>query len=259
VGLKGYKLRLGSVIALLGVMILTSCAAGTDGIETQCVVNPDQKNTFKGHWTTHPIPLAVEVNDFSASEVSAIQAAIQSWNDFYQESKGFQIYLNGSSSLGYTGANGSRITSSTACSQTIVNPNGFTNKIMIYKNRAWTDSNLGGSSVMAMTSLCPVTTANSTLRMFVGAVMEINYANYFIAGKPVPDLQSIVVHELGHMLGLDHSCSASSNTAGFAGCANAPSDYKNSVMYPSLGFDGYNGRIRRDLNVNDQQRANCLY
>jgi hypothetical protein len=122
---------------------------------------------------------------------------------------------------------------------------------MIYKNRTW-GGGMGGSSVMALTSLCPVTTANSSLRMFVSAVMEVNFANYFVNGAPQPDLQSLVVHELGHMLGLDHSCTGSA-------CASAPEAYRTAVMYPSLGFDGMNGRIRRDLGTNDQQRANCLY
>jgi hypothetical protein len=249
IGFKTY--RSFTAFALLGVTFLVSCAGGTDSLVTECVVNPDQKTTFKGHWTVKPVPLAVEVSDFSASEITAIQGAIDTWNEFYQASKGFKLYLNNGSSMGYVSASGSRITSATACSQTLVGPNGFTNKIMIYKNRAW-GASLGGSSVMALTSLCPVTTANSSLRMFIAAVMEINFTNYFVAGNPVPDLQSIVVHELGHMLGLDHSCTG-------AACTNAPSEYKTSIMYPSLGFDGLFGRVRRTLGVNDQQRANCLY
>lgn len=246
--LSGLNPRFYSIISLVGIVILASCAPVSAPFSTECVVNPDQKTTFKGHWTSRPVPLAVEVNDFSASEISAIQAAIQSWNDFYQASKGFQLYLNGSSNLGFSSSGGARITSATACAQSVIGTNGFTNRLMIYKNRSWSY----GSSVMALTSLCPVTTANSNLRMFVGAVMEINFANYFVNGNPVPDLQSIVVHELGHMLGLDHSCTGN-------GCVNVPDEYKTAVMYPSLGFDGMFGRIRRDLGANDQERANCLY
>ena len=229
--------------------VLNACAPQTTAISTECVINPDQASTFKGHWTAHPVPLAVVASDFSAAELIALKAAIDTWNSFYQSSKGFELYLSGSSSLATVSAGGSRLTSATACSQSVIGPNGFTNKIMIYKT---TSSWAYGSQVMALTSLCPVTTSNSKYRMFVSAVMEINFQNYFNAGQPIPDLQSIVTHELGHMLGLDHSCSGSA-------CANSETDYSNTMMYPSLGFDGVFGRIKRTLETNDQQRANCLY
>jgi len=203
-----------------------------------------------GHWASHPIPLAVEAADFTAAELTALKAAIATWNNFYKESKGFELYLSDSSSpLALTSSGGTRVSQGTVCSETLVGPNGFTNKIMIYKTTAgWTY----GSSIMALTSTCPVITANSTYRKFVSAVMEINFQNYFNAGQPVPDLQSIVTHELGHMLGLNHSCTGT-------GCTGAPTNYTSAMMYPSLGFDGTAGRVKRTLTTNDQERANCLY
>jgi hypothetical protein len=232
-----------AVLASLGLLI--SCAPQTGGVSSECVVNADQSTLFMGHWSTHPIPIAVEATDFSASELATLKKAVQTWNDFYKESKGFELYV----SIAQMSAGGTRISQGTVCQQTVIGPNGFTNKIMIYK----TTSNWAyGSSVMALTSTCPVVTANSTYRKFVSAVMEINFQNYFNAGQPVPDLQSIVTHELGHMLGLNHSCTGS-------GCDKAPSDYVSAMMYPSLGFDGTAGRLKRSLNSNDQERANCLY
>jgi hypothetical protein len=203
-----------------------------------------------GHWSTHPIPLAVEANDFTAAEQTALKAAITTWNSFYKDSKGFELYLSdGSSILSLTSSGGARITQGTVCQTSDVGANGFTNKIMIYKTTSgWSY----GSAVMALTSTCPIITANSTYRKFVSAVMEINYQNYFNAGQPIPDLQSIMTHELGHMTGLNHSCTGT-------GCTNASTDYTTALMYPSLGFDGTAGRIKRSLNNNDQERANCLY
>ena len=235
----------------LGAMagLVLSCAGKTADLSTQCVTNADQATLFKGHWTAHPIPLAVIVTDFSSSELDALDAAIQVWNDFFQQSKGFQLYLSGSSDYSLMSAGSARYTSANICSQSVIGPSGFGGKIMIYKDLSGWNY---GSSVIALTSLCPVITANSTYRSFTSAMMEINYQNYFTNGNPVPDLQSIITHELGHVLGLDHSCTGS-------GCTNAPDDYVSAVMYPTLGFTGGQGVQKRELTTNDEDRANCLY
>lgn len=87
----------------------------------------------------------------------------------------------------------------------------------------------------------------------------INYSYFFNGDKPV-DLQSVVVHELGHVIGLDHSCGPV--TAGdprnhtTIQCPSSLSHpYLQAVMYWQLQKQ----QVKRDLYGNDQERLNCMY
>jgi hypothetical protein len=239
-----------AMIALSGL----ACVPPSSELVTECKVASSQSSLFMGKWPTHPIPLAVEVNDFTDSEIVELQKAIQKWNEFYQASRGFKLFLVGTdtglNTLGLVSSSGVRLTKSTVCTRPITTPSGFTNAIRIYKNRNIWEY---GSQVMALTSYCPLQKPEAQFREFYAAVMEINYKDYFVSGKRKPDLQSIVIHELGHVLGLDHSCKGSSD------CSSASNEIRTAVMYPSLGFNGNNGNIKRELGTNDQERANCLY
>lgn len=87
----------------------------------------------------------------------------------------------------------------------------------------------------------------------------LNFDDYNRAGKPVYDLESEALHELGHVLGLLHSCNGSSRgildrTTAVA-CESAPQAYKDAVMFPFLS----DRELRTHLSQNDIDRINCLY
>jgi hypothetical protein len=88
------------------------------------------------------------------------------------------------------------------------------------------------------------------------------YEDFFVSGKKQPDLTSIFVHELGHLLGVDHSCENNSIRTGMPDCKqlSSTSEYIPAVMFPVVRFSTNNvGEVKNALTKNDQGRMNCLY
>ncbi len=210
---------------------------------TECVVSSEQSSTLRGKWSARPIPLAVQPLDFSTQEESALINAVDTWNSFFKASKGFSLYVD------LVKQSSTRASASTICNSNMVTSSGFSGRISIQKNStSWSY----GADVMALTTTCPIISPNSERPLFISGLVEINAVNFFAPGKPLPDIETVLVHELGHLLGLGHSCEG-------AGCTNAPREFLDAVMYPSAPFSQGRATVRRDLGKNDQERANCLY
>jgi len=235
-----------SLMSVLGVSVcLGSCAlyvpTVTDGLVTQCLTPMDQANTFLHRWNQLPITIQFEVSPaFNAAEVALIIAAADTWNTFYQSSKQVQLFNYGTNPL---------LPNST---QTTPQLGVISKSGTIVKMASWPYS----AAVIALTTTWPSGKGAPVL----GAKIELNYVNFFQTNK-MPDLQSILLHEFGHLMGLDHSCEPNSQKSGMPDCNGHISvQYRRASLYPSFGFDTYgNGEQRRKLNSNDQGRANCIY
>ena len=80
-----------------------------------------------------------------------------------------------------------------------------------------------------------------------------------------PDqLESITLHELGHAIGLDHSCAPGSGSRRYAGCGQLAEEhpYRIAVMFPTLRISSLmtgSSETKEYLRGNDRERANCVY
>ena len=258
---KAVEYRMVGLMSLLAGL-LSACSPFPEGstftVTTECILPTDQEGTLSGRWKALPIPLALEAEDgggFPASQVEPIIAAADQWNTHFEAVIGQKVFDYGESTSAVRTFTASKPTS--VCSEGILSGTNFTGNVEIYLHQTWPYSNL--KNVIALTTFCP-TTATPFNNIYM-AIMEANYQDFFSDGKKIPDLESIFVHELGHLLGVGHSCSTK-DEEGFPDCSSETMDplYEQAVMFPSFGFDSFGaGEVRSILNENDQGRANCLY
>jgi hypothetical protein len=248
----------------LFVLALTGCAPFLEGrprpIVKECVVEADQTKTFSGKWKKQPIPIAFEAGavafGFDDNELSELMTSADAWNSFYSESLGIAPLDYGSSSSPNTNTSARP---GSICTQGILVGSQYTGAVVIRAAETW-PSNFPADA-MAVTTTCTLG-SSSGLPNFFMAVIDVNYRDFFVDGRRVPDMVSIMTHEMGHLLGLDHSCTDRSGISGNPQCSSdLPQSYLEAVMFPTFGFDESTGLgiPRRDLTENDMGRANCLY
>jgi hypothetical protein len=258
--------------------LASACALSQEGdVIRSCILPREQSGTLQGRWPVVPINLAFH-SSFSANEVSEMIRAAETWNAFYQESLGFAPFSFGSrTSPNVTAA--AMPAQGTYCSTAPRAYAGdqFTGYITIYKASSWNTS-VYPSTAIAITESCPDgiasfdggplprwnnTTSNASyFSNFKNAVVYLNYANYFVTNA-VPDLRSIVLHELGHVVGLDHSCQGSTQSNAAMPLCGSNVDYSRAVMAASFAFYSSGsvryGEQKRKLTDNDMGRGNCPY
>lgn len=253
----GKSLGLASLTAIALGMLSCAPPLEEETFTAACTLPSNQANTLTGRWRANPIFLSFREGQFNTYEIGLFIEGAEVWNRFYEAMHGIRIFDYGTRGQPRMA---NRDIPTSLCANSIVNASGqFEKSVTIYKQTTWNYS----SGAIAITSNC-ANDAEPLDRMYI-AIMELNYQHFFISGKPVPDMTSIAVHELGHLLGLDHSCATSTISGAktqppLCSSSGLSDDYFSAVMYPVFNFKADStGIVRRSLNSNDQGRANCLY
>jgi hypothetical protein len=254
-GTKGVSFAIAS--GVLGAALafnLGSCApADGDGFNSEsvllasCQAAPDQRGSFMAKVNGFPLHLQADAT-FSQSERASIQEAVERWNDL-----GLRLTGSAFFDLQFVPASGAARTADPRdCSATAYgNADTFTllreTSQSRWRSLGFTDSIPG-----------------ATLRCFSGTRVDHQVVLIYINVVDPAQLSSVILHELGHALGLDHSCFNGAGKSDFISCTGLAEShpYHLAVMFPSLrsrrsAFEL--PEIKDELGDNDQMRTACIY
>lgn len=273
-----------SFLALAALAFVAGCSARPSAARqagritnyTLCQLDPAQgTGSFQGSWASLPIPLVLDRDFYLTDEgeaVNPLRNAAETWNA-WARLRGTQAFRITSDGSGMSA--GRDIPEITSCVQAAYS-SAVTDVVGIWKigthgfhrnqrescgrdavtgklNRILYYDEVSGAGVQGQTDWIMQS------GRITGASILLNFEGYNAPGRQRIDVESLLLHELGHVIGLLHSCNGSSGDAidgtSSPPCGSAPDAFVDSVMFPYLQV----GQERRDLKQNDYNRINCIY
>lgn len=231
---------------------------------TDCNLPEDQGDgSFQGKWESTPISIFLDRNFYivnEGQEASAVKRAIYTWND-WAGLKGIEVLSlqKDEESRGIT--RGVLFPDISDCNQASIT-NAFPGQVGVFrvqkggegKNERESCSN--DSNRLLGTGIQGRTDWRIENGVISAASILVNFEEFNAPGEIEIDVESLLLHELGHVLGLLHSCNGGGGDRTTSpDCGSAPSGYLNAVMFPFL----LEQEERRSLQQNDYDRINCLY
>ena len=228
---------------------------------TSCALPKDQgSGSLVGQWANLPITLVFDQDFYTTNNgatMPSLRAAVTTWNSWasLRGKTAFKISNDGSGATA-----GMAIPAFTDCSQPSYTA-ALGSTVGIWKirssgNGANARASCGTNQTLLASNVQGSTDWITSGGNITGASILLNFSDWNAPGKSSIDVQSLLLHELGHVIGLLHSCSSTiSDRTSSPNCAVAPVSYLIAVMYPALLI----GQLRQSLTQNEYARVNCLY
>ncbi|RYZ83100.1 MAG: hypothetical protein EOP04_20640 [Proteobacteria bacterium] len=192
----------------------------------------------------------IDASDFSDEETQDLADAVKTWNKSHQSVYGSRLFR-----LKTRVSRDFRVTELLGCQF-----EGSSDEIHVYRVGSvgeWKTAGLSESSP-AVTLRCQ---SKKIDEVFGKQVILLNSKDRGPSKRE--QFQSIVLHELGHAIGLFHSCESGGSKTEGAQCTDLSDDhpYKRAVMYPYLHIDRRTNRpeVKEQLTSNDEERARCIW